>query len=122
MALELNQEYQYGFHDSEENYSFKSGRGLTKETVLNISKMKKEPSWMTEFRLKSLDIFQKKPMPKWGDTKLLGEIDFENIFYYVKPMEKQGKTWEEVPKEIKNTCDRLGIPEAERKFLAGVSA
>ena len=107
MAMELNQEYQYGFHDSEENYSFKSGRGLTKDTVLNISKMKKEPEWMTEFRLKSLEIFLKKPMPKWGDTKLLADIDFENIFYYVKPMEKQGKTWEEVPNEIKNTFDRL---------------
>ena len=122
MAMELNQEYQYGFHDSEENYTFKSGRGLTKEVVLNISSMKKEPQWMTEFRLRSLEIFLKKPMPKWGDTKLLGEIDFENIFYYVKPTEKQGKSWEDVPKDIKNTFDRLGIPEAERKFLAGVSA
>src|SRR3990167_6575167 len=107
MTLNLNQEYQYGFHDPE-NYTFKSGRGLTKDLVLSISKMKKEPDWMTEFRLKALDVFLKKPMPKWGDTKLLGDIDFENIFYYVKPTEKQGKTWEEVPKEIKNTFDRLG--------------
>ena len=123
MALELNNnEYQYGFHDSEENYAFKSGKGLTKDIVLSISKMKNEPQWMTEFRLKALEIFYKKPMPKWGDTKLLGEIDFENIFYYVKSTEKQGKNWEDVPKEIKNTFDRLGIPEAERKFLAGVSA
>ena len=121
MAMELNQEYQYGFHDPE-NYAFKSGRWLTKELVVSISKMKKEPAWMTEFRLRSLEIFFSKPMPKWGDTKLLNEIDFENIFYYVKPMEKRGKTWEDVPKEIKNTFDRLGIPEAERKFLAGVSA
>ncbi len=125
MATQLNNnndDYKYGFHDSEENYAFKSGRGLTKEIVLNISKMKKEPEWMTEFRLQSLDIFNKKPMPKWGNTKLLGEIDFDNIFYYVKSADKQGKTWEEVPAEIKNTFDRLGIPEAERKFLAGVSA
>jgi len=124
MAMELNkeQDYKYGFHDSEKDYAFKSGRGLTKEIVLNISKMKKEPEWMTEFRLKALDVFLKKPMPKWGSTKLLGEIDFDNIFYYVKSAEKQGKTWEEVPAEIKNTFDRLGIPEAERKFLAGVSA
>ena len=120
MAANLNNEYKYGFHDSEENYAFKSGRGLTKEIVLSISKMKNEPEWMREFRLKSLEIFYKKPMPKWGDTKLLHEIDFENIYYYVKSTEKQGKTWEEVPKEIKNTFDRLGIPEAERKFLAGV--
>lgn len=123
MAVELNNDdYKYGFHDSEENYAFKSGRGLTKEIVLSISKMKKEPVWMTEFRLKSLDIFLKKPMPKWGSTKLLNEIDFDNIFYYVKSADKQGKTWEEVPEQIKNTFDRLGIPEAERKFLAGVSA
>jgi Fe-S cluster assembly protein SufB len=122
MATELNDDYKYGFHDSEENYAFKSGRGLTKEIVLSISKMKKEPAWMTEFRLKSLEIFLKKPMPKWGSTQLLSEIDFDNIFYYVKSADKQGKTWEEVPAEIKNTFDRLGIPEAERKFLAGVSA
>jgi len=122
MATELNDDYKFGFHDSEENYAFKSGRGLTKEIVLSISKMKKEPAWMTEFRLKSLDIFLKKPMPKWGSTQLLSEIDFDNIFYYVKSADKQGKTWDEVPAEIKNTFDRLGIPEAERKFLAGVSA
>lgn len=124
-AVELNNsndDYKYGFHDSEENYTFKSKRGLTKEIVESISRMKKEPAWMTEFRLKSLDIFLKKPMPKWGSTKLLNEIDFDNIFYYVKSADKQGKTWEEVPAEIKNTFDRLGIPEAERKFLAGVSA
>ena len=109
MALELNQEYQYGFHDVE-NYAFKSGRGLTKEVVSNISKMKNEPQWMTDFRLRSLEIFLSKPMPKWGNTHLLNTIDFENIYYYVKPTEKQGKTWDEVPKEIKNTFDRLGIP------------
>ncbi|MBI2996630.1 MAG: Fe-S cluster assembly protein SufB [Candidatus Melainabacteria bacterium] len=121
MAVEINQEYQYGFSDPE-NYFFKSKKGLTKEIVLSISEMKKEPEWMREFRLKALDVFYKKPMPKWGDTKLLSEIDFENIYYYVKPTDKQGKTWEEVPRDIKNTFDRLGIPEAERKFLAGVSA
>lgn len=121
MSIELSQEYEYGFHDPE-NYTFKSGRGLTQDVVLNISKMKNEPKWMTEFRLRSLDIFTEKPMPKWGDTQLLNSIDFKNIFYYVKPTEKQGKSWEEVPDDIKNTFDRLGIPEAERKFLAGVSA
>lgn len=121
MVLELNQEYKYGFHDPE-NYSFKSGRGLTKDVVLNISKMKDEPEWMTGFRLRALEVFFKKPMPKWGNTKLLNEIDFENIYYYIKPIERQGKTWNEIPKEIKNTFDRLGIPEAEKKFLAGVSA
>jgi len=121
MALELNQEYEYGFHDPE-SHVFKSGRGLTKEVVITISKMKNEPQWMLDFRLKSLEIFLKKPMPKWGNTKLLNEIDFENIFYYVKPSEKKEKSWDEVPEDIKKTFDKLGIPEAEKKFLAGVSA
>lgn len=121
MAAELQNEYQYGFH-SPENYSFKSERGLSKELVINISKMKNEPLWMTDFRLRSLDIFYKKPMPKWGNTEMLSQIYFDDIFYYVKPTDKMGKTWEEVPDDIKNTFDRLGIPEAERKFLAGVTA
>lgn len=121
MALELTPEYKYGFHDPED-YLYKSGRGLNKDVVLAMSNMKNEPAWMTEFRLRSLEIFLSKPMPKWGNTQLLGEIDFKNIFYYVKPTKKQGTKWEEVPEYIKNTFDRLGIPEAERKFLAGVSA
>lgn len=111
----------YGFHDNID-YTFKSGRGLTKEIVESISKMKNEPEWMLEFRLKALDIFNKKPMPTWGNCGLLNDIDFQNIFYYVKPSDKQSKNWEDVPEGIKNTFDRLGIPEAERKFLAGVTA
>lgn len=111
----------YGFHD-DIAYTFKSGRGLTREIVESISKMKNEPQWMLEFRLKALDIFNKKPMPTWGNCGLLNDIDFDNIFYYVKPSEKQSKNWEDVPEGIKNTFDRLGIPEAERKFLAGVTA
>lgn len=111
----------YGFHDKID-YTFKSGRGLTKEIVESISKMKKEPEWMLEFRLKALDIFNKKPMPTWGNCGMLNEIDFQNIFYYIKPAEKQSRNWEDVPEGIKNTFDRLGIPEAERKFLAGVTA
>ncbi|MFN8671005.1 MAG: Fe-S cluster assembly protein SufB [Candidatus Sericytochromatia bacterium] len=115
--------YKYGFHDSEENYVYKAKKGLNKEIVEEISvKMKKEPQWMTDFRLKSLEIFEKKPMPNWGNTEMLNEIDFDNIHYYVKSTEKQGRNWEDVPEEIKNTFDRLGIPEAERKFLAGVTA
>ena len=122
MGLELqNDEYKYGFRDPE-NYAFKSKRGLSKEIVVAMSKMKGEPDWMKEFRLHSLDVFNSKPMPKWGNTSLISEIDFANIYYYVKPTEKQGKSWDEVPVDIKNTFDRLGIPEAERKFLAGVSA
>ncbi len=87
-----------------------------------ISRMKKEPDWMRLFRHEALDIFLAKPMPTWGDTELLGTIDFDDIFYYIKPMEEQGKTWDDVPDDIKRTFDRLGIPEAEQKFLAGVSA
>jgi Fe-S cluster assembly protein SufB len=112
-------DYQYGFRD-EEDYVFKSERGLTRETVINISKMKGEPDWMLDFRLKAYDHFLKRPMPQWGGD--LSEIDFDNIYYYIKPAEKQGKTWDEVPEYIKNTFEKLGIPEAERKFLAGVGA
>ncbi len=112
-------DYQYGFRD-EEDYVFKSERGLTRETVEGISRMKNEPDWMLDFRLKAYDHFLKRPMPTWGGN--LGEIDFDNIYYYIKPAEKQGKTWDEVPEYIKNTFEKLGIPEAERKFLAGVGA
>lgn len=112
---------EYGFHDPEK-YFYKSGKGLTREIVEEISRQKNEPEWMREFRLRSLEIFHRKPMPTWGDTTLLNSIDFENIHYYVRPSEQQGKSWDEVPEDIKNTFDRLGIPEAERKFLAGVSA
>ena len=82
--------------------------------------MKSEPKWMTDFRLKSLQIFERKPLPTWGGD--LTGIDYDDIYYYVRPMENQGRTWEDVPADIKNTFDRLGIPEAERKFLAGVGA
>jgi Fe-S cluster assembly protein SufB len=112
-------DYRYGFHDVED-YKFKSGRGLTREMVAQISEMKGEPEWMLQFRLKALDIFNRKPMPTWGAD--LSGIDFDNIHYYVKPSEKTEKSWDEVPAYIKDTFDKLGIPEAERKFLAGVSA
>ena len=112
-------EYKYGFHDPE-TYVFKSGRGLNPEIVERISAMKGEPGWMLEFRLKALKHFLQLPMPTWGPD--LGKLDLENIFYYVKPMEAGGRTWEDVPDTIKNTFDKLGIPEAERKFLAGVGA
>ncbi|HNG44975.1 MAG TPA: Fe-S cluster assembly protein SufB [Elusimicrobiota bacterium] len=118
----LGKDYEYGFHDSTAGYAFQSGRGLTRDIVERISDMKKEPAWMREFRLSSLDVFNKKPMPTWGNTQALGDIQFDNIHYYMKPTDKQGRTWEEVPEGIKNTFDRLGIPEAERKFLAGVTA
>src|SRR5881275_1188392 len=113
------QTYSPGFHMAE-NYAFKSERGLNRKVVEQISEMKGEPDWMRKFRLKSLDLFEKRPMPTWGAD--LSGIYFDNIYYYIKPVQEQGKTWEEVPSEIKDTFDRLGIPEAERKFLAGVTA
>src|SRR5881296_2004369 len=109
----------YGFFVPED-YVFKAKRGLNPEIVKEISWMKGEPEWMTKMRLRSLEIFRKKPMPTWGAD--LSVIDFENIFYYLKASDKQSKTWEELPPDIKATYDRLGVPEAERKFLAGVSA
>ena len=118
---DIGNDYKYGFADKED-YIFKSGRGLTREIVCKISEMKKEPEWMLKFRLRALDIFLKKPMPTWGNCGLLNNIDFDNIYYYIKPSQNTEKSWDEVPEGIKNTFDRLGIPEAERKFLAGVTA
>ena len=111
----------YGFKDPEK-YFHKGARGLNHEVVEMISRMKKEPDWMRKFRHEALDIFLAKPMPGWGNTELLGTIDFENIFYYIKPIEFQKHNWDDVPEDIKRTFDKLGIPDAERKFLAGVSA
>jgi Fe-S cluster assembly protein SufB len=115
----IGNEYKYGFHD-EVDYVFKSERGLTREVVEAISEHKNEPDWMRKFRLKSLEYFQARPLPEWGGD--LSQIDFDNIYYYIKPTEKQAQSWEDLPPDIKNTWDRLGIPEAERKFLAGVGA
>ncbi len=111
----------YGFHDPEE-YFHKGAKGINHEVVEMISRMKKEPAWMRELRHEALDIFFSKPMPGWGNTELLSSIDFDDIYYYIKPTEMQSQSWDDVPENIKNTFDRLGIPEAERKFLAGVSA
>jgi Fe-S cluster assembly protein SufB len=112
-------EYKYGFHDPEQ-YVFKAKKGLSREVVAEISEIKNEPGWMRDFRLKALDHFLARPMPNWGGN--LSGINFDDIYYYIRPTEKQGKDWNEVPEYIKKTFDRLGIPEAERKFLAGVSA
>src|SRR6266699_1299318 len=103
-----------------EEYVFKAKRGRNPEIVKEISWMKKEPEGRTKVRLRSLEIFRKKPLPTWGAD--LSVIDFANIFYYLKASDKQSKTWEALPPDIKATYDRLGVPEAERKFLAGVSA
>ncbi|MFN7181478.1 MAG: Fe-S cluster assembly protein SufB [Planctomycetota bacterium] len=118
---DLKASYKYGFSDPEK-YVYKARAGLDEQIVKDISYMKNEPLWMTEFRLKSYKIFVNKPMPRWGNQELLNSIDFDSIYYYVKPSEKQGNSWDDVPEYIKNTFERLGIPEAERKFLAGVSA
>lgn len=112
-------DYQYGFHD-EDNSVFRTKKGLDAEVVRQISEMKKEPAWMLEFRLKGLEHYNQRPMPKWGAD--LSGLTLDDIYYYVRPMEQAGKTWDDVPDSIKNTFDKLGIPEAERKFLAGVGA
>jgi Fe-S cluster assembly protein SufB len=120
--VSINDEYieKYGFHEPE-NYSFKSRKGLDEAIVREISAMKKEPEWMTDFRLRSLKAFYDRPMPNWG-SEVLKEIDFADIYYYIKPTDKPAGSWDELPQEIKNTYDKLGIPEAEKKYLAGVGA
>jgi Fe-S cluster assembly protein SufB len=98
---------------------FKARKGLDTEIVAQISDLKAEPDWMRDFRLRSLGIFESKPLPRWGGAI---NIDFQDIYYYLKPTDKQGRSWDEVPDAIKETFEKLGIPEAERKFLAGVKA
>ncbi|QDV37840.1 Fe-S cluster assembly protein SufB [Tautonia plasticadhaerens] len=127
MATDLNaqvkgikDEYKYGFRDSDANYNFKSQRGLTTETVHQISEMKGEPDWMRRIRLEALEVFRQKPTPTWGGA--LSELNFDDIYYYMKAADRQGKSWDDVPADIKRTFDKLGIPEAEKKFLAGVGA
>jgi Fe-S cluster assembly protein SufB len=110
----------YGFHDAE-NYLFKAPKGLTRELVEKISEFKDEPQWMRDFRLKSLAHFEARPMPTWG-SPMLADIDFEDIHYFVRASERSERSWDDVPDDVKKTFDRLGIPEAERKFLSGVGA
>ncbi|MSX02239.1 MAG: Fe-S cluster assembly protein SufB, partial [Actinobacteria bacterium] len=119
---DLNADYteRYGFHDAE-NYLFKAPKGLTRELVEKISEFKDEPQWMREFLLKSLDHFLARDMPTWG-SPMLSEVDFDNIHYFVRASEKPERSWDDVPDDVKKTFDRLGIPEAERSFLAGVGA
>jgi Fe-S cluster assembly protein SufB len=118
---EINMDYsKYDFKDSTDLYVYLSKKGLSRGTVEEISKIKNEPAWMLDFRLRSYDIFMKKPMPTWGGD--LSKIDFQNIYYYAKASEKQSKSWDDVPESVRKTFDKLGIPEAEKKFLAGVGA
>ena len=112
--------YGYGWHDSD-IAGETARRGLSEEVVRNISGLKNEPEWMLKLRLKGLRLFDKKPMPNWGSD--LTGIDFDNIKYFVRSTEKQATTWDELPDDIKNTYDRLGIPEAEKqRLVSGVAA
>ncbi|MDJ0663298.1 MAG: Fe-S cluster assembly protein SufB [Acidimicrobiia bacterium] len=113
--------YQLGWAD-EEDYVFKPEKGLNEDIIRQMSAMKHEPEWMLDFRLKSYKRFVRKPMPNWGGVEMLDTIDFDDIYYYIKPTEGQAKDWEMVPDAIKETYEKLGIPEAERKYLAGVTA
>jgi Fe-S cluster assembly protein SufB len=117
--LVADQREQFAFHD-DIVYLHESGRGLTRETVEGISRFKGEPDWMRDFRLRAYDHFVARPMPSWAGG--LDRIDFDRIVYYRKPSEREEKSWDDVPEQIKATFERLGIPEAERKFLAGVGA
>ncbi len=109
----------YGFNDANQ-FVFRMEKGLSLKVVEDISKLKGEPEWMTKLRVRALEIFYKKPMPGWGGN--LSELNFDEIYYYIKPSDGKGRSWDDVPAKVKKTFDRLGIPEAEKKFLAGVEA
>ena len=111
--------YQLGWAD-EEDYVFKPKKGLNEDILREMSWLKGEPDWMLDFRLKSHQRFGRRPMPNWGGD--MSDIDFDDIFYYIKPTDSLSDDWDEVPESIKNTYEKLGIPEAERKYLAGVTA
>jgi Fe-S cluster assembly protein SufB len=115
----IDDKYNYGFRE-EENYLFKSKRGLNEEVLRTISAQKNEPEWMLDYRLRSYQAYMAKPMPSWGAD--LSGIDFDNIFYYIRPIKDKAASWAELPAEIKNTYDRLGIPQVEKDLLSGVSA
>ncbi len=114
----LNEDYKYGFKDEDVSV-FKTQKGLNEDIIREISHIKQEPQWMLDFRLKAYEMFRKLNNPKWGPN--LNSIDFDDFTYYIRPSEKTESSWEDVPDTIKNTFDKLGIPEAEKKFLAGVS-
>jgi Fe-S cluster assembly protein SufB len=118
----INADYteRYGFHDAE-NYLYKAEKGLTRQTVEMISDFKSEPQWMRDFRLKAYGHFVARPQPTWG-SPMLAEVDYDDIHYFVRASERAERSWDDVPEDVKNTFDRLGIPEAERKFLSGVGA
>ena len=112
-------DYKYGFAMPERSVH-RTKTGISPEVVREISAIKKESAWMRDFRLRSYELFKQKPMPSWGAN--LMPIDFDAITYYLRATDKQANSWEDLPQEIKDTYDRIGVPEAEKKFLAGVSA
>src|SRR5579875_812232 len=112
--------YKLGWSDVEDFYVFKPKKGISEDIVREMSWMKGEPEWMTERRLRALRYFERRPLPTWGGD--MSGIDFDDIYYYVKPIDKQVNAWEQLPESVKKTYDKLGIPEAERKYLAGVTA
>ncbi|MCA1755454.1 MAG: Fe-S cluster assembly protein SufB [Spirochaeta sp.] len=112
-------DYKFGFHYPDSSV-FKTRKGLDEDVVKAISSHKHEPDWMLQYRLQSLKVFREKHMPNWGGD--LSDIDFDEIYYYAKPSEASSRSWDDVPDDIKTTFDRIGIPEAERKYLAGVGA
>ena len=119
-GFEAGDEYQHGYHFPTENYAFISKPGLSRQVVEEISHLKEEPAWMLKLRLRALEQFAARPMPTWGAD--LSEINFDKIHYYLRATDEQKKSWDEVPPEVKETFDRLGIPEAEKAVLAGVKA
>jgi Fe-S cluster assembly protein SufB len=117
----IKEDYKYGFRESDANYTFKAEKGLSKRVVSQISEMKSEPAWMREFRLKALEVFFSKPTPIWGGD--LSHLNYDDFHYFMRAADRQGKTWDDIPAEIKNTYDKLGIPEAEKRgLIAGVGA
>lgn len=110
----------YGFHDDDVEYAYVSEKGLDEEKVRQISAMKNEPEWMTKIRVQAYHEFLERPTPQWGGD--LSQLDYDNIYYYMRATDKTERDWEDVPPEIKDTFDKLGIPEAEQKYLQGVSA
>ncbi len=120
-AREAVGDYRYGFHDPE-NATIRFDKGLSEQVVRDISELKNEPDWMTDIRVKAYRQFVEMPMPKWGNIDMLNQIDFEAVTYFLRSSDGTERDWDEVPEDIKNTFDRLGIPEAEQKWLGGVTA
>jgi Fe-S cluster assembly protein SufB len=115
---QLSEEYRYGFHD-EDTSILKTAKGISEKIVRQISRLKGEPQWMEEFRVKAYQTFAKLAMPKFGPD--LSFIDFQTYTYYTRPSEREETSWDKVPEKIKDTFQKLGIPEAEAKYLSGVT-